>query len=82
MNRLTEYAITGGSTKTVEYDDLGNITFKSDVGSYSYNASGPVSVRPHAVAAIVPGGGAPAITNAIAAMTGAPVTRLPYAATA
>ncbi|MDZ4380602.1 MAG: hypothetical protein U0942_04600 [Parvibaculum sp.] len=56
LNRLTGYAIAGGSAKTVEYDDLGNITFKSDVGTYSYNASGASSVRPHAVAAIVPGG--------------------------
>ncbi|WP_293331341.1 hypothetical protein [Parvibaculum sp.] len=32
------------------------ITFKSDVGTYSYNASGSTSVRPHAVAAIVPSG--------------------------
>lgn len=56
LNRLTEYAITGGAVKTAAYDDLGNIAFKSDVGTYSYNASGPSSVRPHAVAAIVPGG--------------------------
>ncbi|PKP72031.1 MAG: hypothetical protein CVT83_01990 [Alphaproteobacteria bacterium HGW-Alphaproteobacteria-5] len=56
LNRVTEYTIAGGATKTVSYDDLCNITFKSDVGSYSYNASGSTSVRPHAVAAIVPGG--------------------------
>jgi hypothetical protein len=37
-------------------DDLGNITAKSDVGAYSYNASGPASIRPHAVSAIAPSG--------------------------
>jgi len=39
-------------TTTVEYDAIGNITFKSDVGHYSYNPSGPGSVRPHAVKGI------------------------------
>lgn len=56
LNRITQYAIASGSTKTVTYDDLGNIISKSDVGIYSYNASGASSVRPHAVAAIVPSG--------------------------
>jgi RHS repeat-associated protein len=40
------------SGKTVSYDALGNIAAKSDVGVYSYNASGAGSVRPHAVASI------------------------------
>jgi len=56
QNRITSYAIIGGATKTVAYDALGNITAKSDVGTYSYNASGSASVRPHAVAAITPSG--------------------------
>jgi YD repeat-containing protein len=56
LNRVTQYAIAGGATKTVAYDDLGNIVTKSDVGTYSYNASGPGSVRPHAVAGITPSG--------------------------
>ena len=54
MNRITEYAITGGSTKTVTYDDLGNITSKSDVGTYTYPTAG--SAGPHAVASITPSG--------------------------
>jgi len=33
-------------------DSLGDITSKSDIGTYSYNASGSGSVRPHAVASI------------------------------
>jgi len=56
QNRITSYAIIGGATKTVAYDALGNITSKSDIGTYSYNASGSASVRPHAVAAITPAG--------------------------
>ncbi len=47
LNRLTSYAINGGTAKTVTYDDTGNITSKSDVGTYSYPAAG--TARPHAV---------------------------------
>ncbi|MEI9988944.1 MAG: FG-GAP-like repeat-containing protein [Rhizomicrobium sp.] len=63
LNRLTNSA-TGASgvssctssgggitTKTVGYDALGNITSKSDIGTYSYPSAG--SARPHAVASIV-----------------------------
>jgi RHS repeat-associated protein len=50
MNRLTQYAIAGGSTKTVGYNGLGNITSKSDVGTYTYPAAG--LARPHAVGSI------------------------------
>ena len=43
LNRLTRYqhfiAGTGQAAKTVTYDALGNITRKSDVGSYSYGSS-------------------------------------------
>ena len=60
LNRLTSYQLTtstscplnGGSAKTVTYDSLGNITAKSDVGTYAYPASGSSSVRPHAVSSI------------------------------
>ena len=45
-----------GVSKSVAYNDLGNITAKSDVGLYSYPASGPASVRPHAVAAVTGAG--------------------------
>jgi len=62
LNRLTNYAIgdststctsgngTGGVTKTVAYDAIGNITSKSDVsttGGYHYGGAGP-----HAVSSI------------------------------
>ncbi len=56
LNRLTNYALaascTGSGTNTVGYDDTGNVTAKTGVGSYSYPASGPSSVRPHAVLSI------------------------------
>jgi RHS repeat-associated protein len=45
-------AMTG--QKTMTYDALGNITSKSDTGSYSYPAAG--NALPHAVAAIMPAG--------------------------
>lgn len=44
LDRLVSHARTGASTVTVAYDQRGNITNKSDVGSYVYG--GP---RPHAV---------------------------------
>jgi RHS repeat-associated protein len=64
LNRLTNSATaattpsacsstgTGITSKTVAYDAIGNITSKSDVGTYSYPASGSSSVRPHAVSSI------------------------------
>ena len=61
LNRLSQYAAGTGSTvtactsatnnKVVTYDALGNITAKTGVGAYGYNASG--SSLPHAVAGIV-----------------------------
>ena len=48
LNRLTSYTV-GGTTKTVAYDALGNITHKSDVGSYSYGQNG---AGPHAATTI------------------------------
>ncbi len=50
MNRLTQYAIQGGSTRTVGYDALGNITSKSDVGIYAYPTA--ATPRPHAIGSI------------------------------
>ena len=47
LNRLVSYQIAGGATKTMTYDDLGNITSKSDVGAYAYAGAG--NHRPHAV---------------------------------
>lgn len=62
LNRLTSAQVTqygtGGGPNTIldaqtaTYDDIGNITFKSDVGNYSYVGAG----GPHAVAAITPDG--------------------------
>ena len=47
LNRLTSHAVAGGATVTVQYDALGNITNKSDVGSYAYGQN----AGPHAVTA-------------------------------
>jgi RHS repeat-associated protein len=58
LNRLQYYAAgnhatacqtpgTGGTAKTVVYDAFGNITSKSDVGTYAYAAAG--GTRPHGV---------------------------------
>jgi RHS repeat-associated protein len=55
LNRLTTYAVGSVCTgsKTVGYDAIGNITSKSDTGTYTYPASGLGSVQPHAVSSIV-----------------------------
>lgn len=50
LNRLTSYQIVGQTAKTVTYDDMGNITSKSDTGTYTYAATG--GARPHAVKSI------------------------------
>jgi RHS repeat-associated protein len=53
LNRLTSNSINstgaGVITQTYGYDSLGNITSRSDAGTYTYGA---VNVRPHAVAQI------------------------------
>ncbi|MEN0045497.1 MAG: FG-GAP-like repeat-containing protein [Bacteroidota bacterium] len=51
LNRLTASTVAGGSSVTVQYDVLGNITFKSDVGTYTYGENG---AGPHAVTSIAP----------------------------
>jgi YD repeat-containing protein len=54
LNRLTNYAIgstcTASGGKTAGYDSLGDLTSKSDVGTYTYGAGAP---GPHAVTSIV-----------------------------
>ncbi|HET8669807.1 MAG TPA: hypothetical protein VFM05_04030, partial [Candidatus Saccharimonadales bacterium] len=45
LNRLV--AVSGPSNKTYQYNEIGNITYKSDVGSYAY-AGG----KPHAVSQV------------------------------
>jgi hypothetical protein len=54
LNRLTNYALSSTCTasggKTVGYDALGDITSKSDVGTYTYPTAG--NPLPHAVSSI------------------------------
>ena len=53
LNRVTVYGVTntGGTvTKTMVYNEIGNILSKSDVGTYTYAATG--NALPHAVASI------------------------------
>src|SRR5207244_1472015 len=54
LNRLTMASGTGPSgpltTRSFDYDALGNMIYKSDVGTYAYPPSG--SVRPHAVSSV------------------------------
>lgn len=57
LNRLRAWQIAGSGisgtiSKTVTYNAIGNILTKSGVGTYTYNASGATSTRPHAVASI------------------------------
>ena len=58
LNRLTRHdaVSSGGAAVTtvtnLTFDALGNILYKSDVGAYTYNASGANSVRPHAVTSV------------------------------
>ena len=49
LNRLNRYWIEGRESEeiTVTYDELGNITYKSDVGNYHYDG-----LKPHAVTSI------------------------------
>jgi RHS repeat-associated protein len=46
VNRLTSDLSNNGSLLSLRYDAIGNITYKSDVGSYAYG------VKPHAVTQI------------------------------
>jgi RHS repeat-associated protein len=50
LNRLLQSSGAGLTTKTVSYNAVGNITYKSDVGTYNYPAAG--NYRPHAVSSI------------------------------
>jgi RHS repeat-associated protein len=49
LNRLKTSSGSGLVTRVLDYDAMGNIVYKSDVGSYSYGSS---SSRPHAVASV------------------------------
>jgi RHS repeat-associated protein len=55
IDRLTRHSVQSVSTLaadatvTVDYNAIGNILWKSDVGAYTYTPSGAGAVRPHAV---------------------------------
>ncbi|WP_105102103.1 Ig-like domain-containing protein [Microbulbifer pacificus] len=53
LNRLTRSQVQGRAAQTVHYNDLGNITHKSDVGDYRYGSDCVASQNagPHAVCA-------------------------------
>jgi RHS repeat-associated protein len=53
LNRLVQYQVSGQfnsgqRTVDLQYNAIGNLLYKTDVGVYTYNASG--TARPHAVA--------------------------------
>ena len=52
LSRLTQMSMTGttAQTKTYQYNAIGNLTYKSDLGTLTYPAIG--SPRPHAVTSI------------------------------
>lgn len=58
INRLTRYTVAGPEIPDfsrdvrLQFNALGMLLQKSDVGSYTYPASGPGSVRPHAPTAV------------------------------
>jgi RHS repeat-associated protein len=56
LNRLLSSSGPGLATRSFNYDAVGNMTYKSDVGTYAYPALS--GVRPHAVSS-VSGGGVP-----------------------
>ena len=45
MNRLSTVTLNGGQTLSVQYDQAGDITTKSDLGAYTYGSA----AHPHAV---------------------------------
>jgi RHS repeat-associated protein len=52
LNRVkTSYGATL-PTRTYDYNKIGNIVYKSDLGTYAYPPSGSGSVRPHAVTSV------------------------------
>lgn len=52
INRLSSAEIDGMAAVSAQYDAIGNITYKSDAGTYAYPSSGVGSVRPHAVSGV------------------------------
>ena len=58
LNRLTSYTVAAPSIPgqsrvvTLQYNALGMLLYKSDVGNFSYGAQGNGSVRPHALVGV------------------------------
>jgi RHS repeat-associated protein len=58
VNRLERYDVMSSALPglerrvTLKYNAIGSMLYKSDVGAYTYGASGLSSVRPHALASI------------------------------
>lgn len=58
LGRLSSYTVAAPAVPnlarsvTLQYNALGSILYKSDVGNYSYPAQGAAAVRPHAVQSI------------------------------
>jgi RHS repeat-associated protein len=60
LNRLTGASGPGLTTRSFDYNAIGNMTYKSDVGTYIYPAV--TAARPHAVSSINGGGVAFSVT--------------------
>ncbi|PMQ10378.1 tRNA nuclease WapA [Janthinobacterium sp. AD80] len=58
IGRLRNYTVSAPAvpglqrTVSLQYNALGSVLYKSDVGTYSYPASGPGVVRPHALTSV------------------------------
>ncbi|WP_444895184.1 RHS repeat-associated core domain-containing protein [Microbulbifer sp. SSSA005] len=57
LNRMTSAQVTGSEAQIIDYDDLGNITYKSDVGEYRYGSQCDSGYGPHAVCETIDEGG-------------------------
>jgi RHS repeat-associated protein len=64
LSRLTKYTVAapgvpnGSRSVTLQYNALGMLLNKSDVGVYAYGASGPNAIRPHALQSMTDTSGA------------------------
>lgn len=58
LNRLTQYSVSAAAissmnrTVTLQYNALGMLLYKSDVGNYGYGVSGPGASHPHALVSL------------------------------
>jgi RHS repeat-associated protein len=62
LNRLTSASGPGLATRSFDYNAVGNMTYKSDVGTYTYPAL--TAARPHAVASVSGSGSPFSVTGA------------------